>query len=158
MTSNNFAMLLNNNLAEIELSYKPELERMNRIYIKSSFDAFKTMFSLFDTNTIALKEQFSVLFLNRSNVVLGYHTLSVGGISGTIADPKLILGIALKCAATGIVLAHNHPSCNTQPSKQDEVLTLKIKEAAKFMDITVMDHLIITPDGNYFSFTDEGLI
>ena len=80
------------------------------------------------------------------------------GITGTVADPKLILGLALKSAATGIILAHNHPSGNLQPSIQDKDITKKIQEACKLLDITLLDHLIVVPEDAYFSFADEGFL
>jgi DNA repair protein RadC len=83
--------------------------------------------------------------------------VSSGGLTGTIVDVRIVLGTALKAAATSIILAHNHPSGNLHPSQEDFNLTKRIKEAAKFMDITVIDHLILT-DENYYSFADEGQI
>src|SRR5215831_12705018 len=139
-------------VAEITVSYKPAAEK--KPVIVSSLDAFNLLRDLYSPDTICLQEQFSVLYLNRSNKVIGYYRVSVGGITGTVADPRLILGVALKCAASSIILCHNHPSESIKPSLQDEELTKKIKEAAKVMDIQVMDHLIITPT-QYYSFADE---
>jgi DNA repair protein RadC len=98
-----------------------------------------------------------VMYLNRANKVLGVYMMSKGGVSGTVADPRLILAVALKTAACNIVLCHNHPSGNLKPSRQDEELTSKIKEAGRYMDIKVMDHLIIGED-YYYSFADEGML
>jgi DNA repair protein RadC len=83
--------------------------------------------------------------------------VSSGGITGTIVDQRIVLGTALKAAATAIILAHNHPSGNLQPSQSDIDLTTRMKAAATFMDITIIDHLIVT-DENYYSFADEGII
>ena len=85
------------------------------------------------------------------------YEVSSGGITGTVADPRLILAAAIKSLAVAIVLAHNHPSGNLKPSQADEQLTAKIKEAAKYHDINVLDHIIVTPDA-YYSFADEGLL
>ena len=99
------------------------------------------------------------MYLNRANKVIGIYPLSVGGITGTVADIRLILSVALKAAATSIILIHNHPSGNLTPSRADEQLTQKINEAAKYMDMKVIDHLILSPDENaYYSFADEGII
>jgi DNA repair protein RadC len=98
-----------------------------------------------------------VILLNRAHRVLGIYELSTGGVTGTIADPKLVFTAALKANACSLVLSHNHPSGNLRPSKADEELTMKIKEAGKFLDIQVLDHLIVTSEG-YFSFADEGLL
>ena len=88
---------------------------------------------------------------------MGIYEASTGGVSGTVADAKLIFIAALKTNASGIILSHNHPSGNLKPSKADEALTCKLKEAGKFLDIIVMDHIIVTSEG-YFSFSDEGLL
>jgi DNA repair protein RadC len=89
--------------------------------------------------------------------VLGIYEVSTGGMTGTVADPKLIFAAALKGAACGIILAHNHPSNNLKPSISDEQLTTKIKEGGKLLDIKLLDHLIISSEG-YYSFADEGLL
>ena len=89
--------------------------------------------------------------------VIGSYQLSTRVFKGTIADVRLILSIALKTLATGIILAHNHPSGNLTPSEADKLITNKIKQAAKMMDIKVLDHLILSNDG-YYSFTDEGIL
>jgi DNA repair protein RadC len=102
-------------------------------------------------------EVFAVVFLNRANKVNHFEIISKGGITGTVADPRVILKKALEKDATSIVLCHNHPSGNLRPSKADEELTLKIKEAAKYFDIRIMDHIIVSEDG-YYSFADEGML
>ena len=102
-----------------------------------------------------IKEQCAVLFLNRGNRVIGGYKLATGGITGVVVDIRIILGTALKCLATGIILAHTHPSGELKPSTVDKGLTEKLKQAAKHMEITLMDHLIIASTG-YFSFQDEG--
>jgi len=150
--------LTQTNLSEITVSYRPQIAHNKRPTINSSLDAYKTLLELFPDETISLQEQFVVLFLNRSNKVLGAYKLSVGGLTGTVADPRLILGTALKVVATGVILSHNHPSGNLKPSRQDEELTKKIKAAGAFMDITVVDHLILSPERTYLSFADEGLL
>jgi DNA repair protein RadC len=102
-------------------------------------------------------EVFAVLFLNRSNKINHFQIISEGGITGTIADPRIILKKALEEDAVSIILCHNHPSGSLKPSKADEELTHKIKEAAKYFDIKVLDHLIVSDDG-YYSFSDDGLL
>lgn len=102
-------------------------------------------------------EVFAVLFLNRANKINHFEIVSEGGITGTVADPRVILRIALEQDAVNIILCHNHPSGSLKPSPADEQLTTKIKEAARFLDITVIDHVIVSEDG-YFSFADEGLL
>lgn len=102
-------------------------------------------------------EVFAVLFLNRANKINHFQVVSQGGITGTVADPRIILKRALEEDAVSIILCHNHPSGALKPSRADEELTLKIKEAARYFDIKVLDHLIVSEEG-YFSFADEGLI
>jgi len=103
------------------------------------------------------KEVFVVMYLNHANKVLHHEIISEGGITGTIADPRIVLQHALSHNATSIILSHNHPSGSLKPSKQDEILTEKIKTAAAYFDIQVMDHIIVSEEG-YFSFADSGLI
>jgi DNA repair protein RadC len=102
-------------------------------------------------------EEFWVLLLNRANRVIKKHQISQGGIAGTVADPKIIFKVALAELASGIVLAHNHPSGNLTASQADIDLTKKLKEAGKLLEIQVLDHLIIGGQ-NYFSFADEGIL
>jgi DNA repair protein RadC len=102
-------------------------------------------------------EVFAVLFLNRSNKINHFQIISEGGITGTVADPRVILKRALEEDAVSLILCHNHPSGSLKPSKADEELTFKIREAAKYFDIKVLDHLIVSDDG-YYSFADEGIL
>jgi DNA repair protein RadC len=143
-------------VAEIQVSYRPAIS--NKPVIISALDAFVEIVEFFPSDTIALQEKFVVMYLNRCNRVLGVYPLSTGGITGTMVDIRLILSVALKVAATGIILAHNHPSGNLLPSSADKDLTGKIKDACKYFDISVFDHLIIGPDRKYYSFADEGVL
>jgi len=102
-------------------------------------------------------ESFVVVYLNRANHIIRQEVISEGGITGTVADPRIILKKALDHHAVSIILCHNHPSGNLKPSKADEQLTNKIKNAASFLDIQVMDHIIVSDEG-YYSFADEGMI
>jgi len=102
-------------------------------------------------------EVFSVLFLNRANKINHFEIISKGGITGTVADPRVILKRALEMDAVSLILCHNHPSGNLRPSRADEDLTAKIKEAARYLDIKVLDHIIVSEDG-YYSFADSGLL
>lgn len=100
-------------------------------------------------------EVFAVLFLNQANQIKNFSIVSTGGITATVADPRVVLKKALEQEATGIVLCHNHPSGNLKPSRADEDVTRKIQEACRYLDIRLLDHLIVSEDG-YFSFADEG--
>ncbi|MEY2586750.1 MAG: hypothetical protein RLY11_599 [Bacteroidota bacterium] len=102
-------------------------------------------------------EVFAVLFLNRANRIKHFEIISSGGMTGTVADPRIILKKALEEEAVSIILCHNHPSGNLKPSKADQELTEKIRQAAKYFDIQVLDHIIVSNEG-YYSFADEGVM
>ena len=102
-------------------------------------------------------EVFAVIFLNRANRIKHFEIISSGGMTGTVADPRIILKKALEEEAVSIILSHNHPSGNLKPSKADQDLTEKIKQAAKYFDIQVLDHIIVSNEG-YYSFADEGVM
>lgn len=126
----------------------------NRTKITSSPSAF----DLFSNDLQDLKhEEFHALYLNRGNYVLQKKQISIGGISGTVADGKIIFKTALELNASGIILAHNHPSGRLSPSEEDRRLTQQLKEFGKLIDIDILDHLIISESG-YYSFADEGMI
>jgi len=102
-------------------------------------------------------ESFYVALINRGSLLIGISKISIGSVSGTVADPKKIFQTALKANASGVILAHNHPSGQRQPSQGDQKITEKCVQAGKFLDLLVMDHIIVTRYG-YFSFADEGLL
>lgn len=144
-------------VSEVELIYRPKVKASERQQINSSKDAYEILIANWDENKIELMEEFKILLLNRSNKVLGIYKVSTGGITGTVADPRLIFAAALKAAACAIVLSHSHPSGNLIPSSSDNALTAKIVAGGKFLDIQVLDHLIITREG-YYSYADDGRI
>lgn len=143
------------NVAEVQITYNPNFKVSERPQISSSKDAYNILIQQWNPGRISLLEEFKILLLNRRNRVLGIVNISNGGFSGTIADPKLIFAAALKACASGIILAHNHPSGEVDPSKEDIVLTKKLKEAGKILDLQILDHLIISKH-QYYSFGDEG--
>jgi len=102
-------------------------------------------------------EEFWILLLNRSNRVIDKQMISQGGLSGTVTDVRMIMKAAIEKLASGIILCHNHPSGNMQASEADHSITQKLKEAGKWMDIPVLDHIIICNE-KYYSFADEGII
>lgn len=104
-----------------------------------------------------LKEFFFVIFLNRTNDIIGYKKIGEGGISEVNVDVRLIFAPALKAIASGIILIHNHPSGKSEPSNADRMLTKNFKEVGRLLHIPILDHLIITSD-KYYSFVDEGLL
>jgi len=142
-------------IAEIKVSYTANIQDKPRI--RSSQDAYDIFLDSWDKDIIELQEEVRILLLNRSNKVLGVYHLSKGGTANTVVDNKLIFSVALKCHASGIIIAHNHPSQNLSPSEADIQTTKKIKRGCECLDILLFDHLIITKDG-YYSFADEGLL
>jgi DNA repair protein RadC len=156
---NNLSLEVLNNVSEIDIVYKKKVtcNVSERPVIKTSLDCYKICLHYWNHDKIELLEEFKVLFLNRANRVLQILPVSQGGMTGTVADPRLILAAAVKIAACSMILVHNHPSGNLKPSKADEELTFKIRAAARYFDINVLDHLIITSEG-YYSFGDEGLL
>lgn len=143
--------------AEVELVYRTKVKPSDRPKISSSHDVYVVLRNAWNLDTLDLLEEFKILFLNRANKVLGLYNLSKGGVSGTVADPKLIFSAALKINASGIILAHNHPSGNLNPSQTDIDLTRKCKEAGKTLEIQLLDHIIITSE-QYYSMADEGVL
>lgn len=142
-------------MAAFELGRRrSQTETINRFKITSSKDVFTIFHPLLGDLP---HEEFWILILNRSNQVVDKIRISQGGISGTVIDTRLILRNALEKLASGIILCHNHPSGNTQPSDPDKKITLKIQNAANFMEINLLDHIIIA-DKSFFSFADEGIL
>ena len=112
-------------VAEVELVYKTKVKASERPLITTSKDCYETLLKVWDQNKIEFQEEFKVLLLNRANRVTGVYKASAGGITGTVADPRLILAAAIKSLSVSIILAHNHPSGNLKPSRTDEELTAK---------------------------------
>jgi len=143
-------------VSEIEISYKPVIKPSEMVKITCSKDAEKIFRSIWG-NDLNYKESFYALYLNRANKVLGYQLISSGGISGTVVDAKCIYQAALKASCVNLIIAHNHPSGNSDPSDADIKITKKLKDAGKLLDITLLDHLILLPE-RYTSLADQGLL
>lgn len=146
-----------NTVNEITLSYTKRT--INSTSINSSKISYQQALWIYRKSKcqMELKEYFFVLLLNSKNDLLGYIKISEGGINATHVDIRLAFATALKGVASAIIIVHNHPSGNLTPSSPDRLLTKQFKEAGKFLEIQVLDHLIITPEG-YYSFADEGLL
>ena len=138
--------------AALELGLRREMNLHKKEKVTSSSDI-----ALFLQSKLQYKkhEVFAVVFLNRNNKINHFEIISEGGITGTVADPRIILKKALEHDSVSIILCHNHPSGNLKPSKADEELTTKIKQAALLLDIVVLDHIIVSEEG-YYSFADNG--
>ncbi|WP_185964610.1 RadC family protein [Flavobacterium sp. GT3R68] len=144
-----------NKIAEIKVSYN--IRNTQKEKITSGQKAYEIFLKSWKKGLLELQEEFKVLLLNRANEVLGIYSLSKGGISGTVVDVRLIFSVALKCNASSIIISHNHPSGNLKPSDSDIKITNKIKKCSEFLDIALLDHLIITKYG-FYSFSDEGIL
>ena len=142
---------------EISISYSPRKTHVQRPQLNTSMDAYIVLKENW-SNDIALREEFNILLLDNQCRVLGMSNLSKGGISSTLVDIRLAFATAIKSRANSMILAHNHPSNSLRPSIADITLTRKFLKAGNFLDINIWDHIIITPDSGYFSFTDEDLI
>lgn len=148
---------IKNELPEFTIALKTKIKSSELFVVKSSFDVATVARKCFDDDTIEWVESFIVIALNRANKVLGFYKVSSGGLTGTVADPRIILQFGLLSNATSLILAHNHPSGNLRPSVADESLTAKIKSAASYFDIKVLDHIIVSTE-SYFSFADDGIL
>lgn len=144
-------------VAEIQLTYKTKVRPSERPKITSSKEAYEILLDSWDEHKLEFVEQFKILLLNRASMVLGIYEVSTGGVSATIADPKLIFAAAIKANASAIILSHSHPSGQLKPSDADLKLTKKLKDGGKYLEISVLDHIIVTSEG-YYSFADEGVL
>ena len=144
-------------VAEVELSYRNRVPYKDRKKVVTSEDAYNILLNNHDDDTIDYTETFKVLYLNHAGQVVGCKTLSTGGITATCVDVRNIMQAALLTNATAMVLAHNHPSGSTRPSRQDDELTRKVVDAARLLDIKVADHIILTSE-DFYSYNDEGRI
>ena len=142
-------------VAEIKVSYSNT--NPDRVQVTNSQKIFEVIMKHWDLDILEYQEQIKVILLNRANIVLGIYEMSKGGISGTVVDIRIILGVALKCNASAIILVHNHPSGKLVPSEHDKAITKRLKEACNLLEVYLLDHLIISKFG-YYSFADEGTL
>jgi DNA repair protein RadC len=138
-----------NNIAEIQISYSPTIKKQFRIKITKSSHAYESLINSWDKNTLELQEEFKIILLNNANEILGIHNLSKGSTNGVNVDLKLLFAVALKSCATSIIVSHNHPSGILTASESDIAMTKKIKKAGELLDISLLDHIIVTKDGFY---------
>lgn len=142
---------------EVEIVYKNKIPFEDRIQITSSSTAYDILRQSWDDNRIELVEQFKILLLDRRHTCLGVSDIATGGITGCLVDPRIIFATALKTRASSLILAHNHPSGTLKPSEADLDLTRKLMQGGKLLEISVIDHLIVTPH-HYCSLADDGLM
>ena len=146
------------NLGEVTVGYKYNSSLQNRPKITDVKMAHEIIMRMMDMDKIGLQEQIVVLYLNQANLVIGSSNAFTGGLTGSVVDIRIIVATALNLMATGVIIAHNHPSSNLKASTQDITLTKKLKTALSYMDINLLDHLIVTPENEYLSMSNEGLL
>ena len=144
-------------LAEVKLSYKSKVPAETLPEVTSPEQAAGVLYQLWDDDYIEFKEQFVVLLLNNAKRCIGWSRISTGGTTATIVDPGTVFQVALLGNAVSVIVAHNHPSGNLQPSGSDRKLTERIKKSGELLGITLEDHIIITADG-YMSFRSKGIL
>jgi DNA repair protein RadC len=147
------------NLGEVTLNYKyhnPSIK--DRPLITNASDAVEVIKLVIDMQRIALQDQFIVIYLNQANKVIGTMNVFSGSIKSTVIDIKLILASGILLMSSGVIVAHNHPSGNLKPSREDLALTKRLSTALQYMEMKLVDHFIITPDDDYLSFANEGLL
>ena len=159
--SNNFIIeilymetIIPHTLQEVTINYKPSHNSSSLHKIATSKEAIDVL-RLIWSDRMNYVEEMYLLLLNRGGCLIGYCKLSQGGTSSTIVDVKMILQVAIKANAHSLILAHNHPSGNIKPSEADLLLTRRVKESCKLMDIALLDHVILTTE-SFYSFADEG--
>ncbi len=138
-------------VSEVRLVYKNKIKSKDRIHIRNAQDAFEVFWEAWDKSVIEYIEEMKMLLLDRANNALGIVSLSVGGTAGTVTDIKLMMQYALKANAHGIILAHNHPSSNLNPSESDKKITDRINRACNTLEISLLDHIIIAPNKEFRS-------
>jgi len=140
-------------VSEIKVSYSNK--NPSKVKVTNSRVIFDLIINHWDLDIIEYQEEVKIILLNRSNIVLGIYEMSKGGITGSVVDIRIVLGVALKCGASNIIMIHNHPSGKLLPSDSDKTITKKLKQACEILDVTLLDHLIISTNG-YYSFADSG--
>jgi DNA repair protein RadC len=140
--------------SEVEIIYKSKIPASKRVQFKSSIDAFLVFWESWDKKIIEHLEVFKIMLLNNKNEVLGIAEISVGGITSTIIDGRIVFQYALKAHAIAIIIAHNHPSNNPTPSESDVDITKKLIQAGSVLNIQLLDHIILCGDGSYYSLGD----
>lgn len=146
---------MKNLLPEFRISLKKKGSFEEMFPVHNSEDAANICRRCFEADLIDWREEFIVIALNRANKVLGFYKISSGGVNGTVCDPKIIFQFALLSNSCRLILSHNHPSGNLQPSAGDRDITEKLVKGGNILDIEIVDHIIVTSEG-YTSFSDEG--
>ena len=145
-------------VCDVKLTYNTKVKSSERAVVKDSNSAYSLLIGhVYDPETIQHREYMKLILLNRAHKVLGIAHISEGGLDSTSADIRIIMQAAILGNASAMILSHNHPSGNKQPSNQDDLLTEKVNKATKLFGIQLLDHIIAT-DSEYYSYSDEGRI
>jgi DNA repair protein RadC len=144
-------------LSEIKVSYRNRVKSSARRPVQFPQDAIEYLRDIWDADTVELTEQFVIVCLNGSHQAFGWVKISSGGFSSSLIDPRVVFAIALQTACSALVLAHNHPSGSTEPSREDLDITQRLKQAGELLGIKVLDHIILTRD-TAVSFLERGLM
>lgn len=147
----------NSKIDEITISLKRSGIGFEYEPVRDSKNAAEMVRRIMTTEELEAREKMIALYFDRQNKLIGYFIVGIGGVAGVIVDLKLVLGVAVKTLSSGIILSHNHPSGNLKPSQKDQDITKKLRVAAAYHDIVLLDHLIVTKD-NHYSFADQGLM
>lgn len=145
------------NIGEVKVSYVFKGSVKDRPIVKSSHDVYNIAMKIMDQGAMGMQEQFLAIYLNRSQRVIGAKVHFIGGIASVVVDIKVIAATAITLMASSVILVHNHPSGNLEPSEQDRRLTIRLKESLKLFDIELLDHMIVTPEMEWLSFVERGL-
>ncbi|SDD74650.1 RadC-like JAB domain-containing protein [Pricia antarctica] len=149
---------MKNKVNEIRISYKERVKSPFWKKVNTSKDAAELLYEHWNKDNITVHETFKIVLLNNGNKVKGIYQLSTGGITGVLVDVRILFAVVLKTLSVALIVAHCHPSGTLRPSEADKKITNKIKKAAQLLDITLLDHLIIAPNGDYYSFADNGIL
>lgn len=141
-------------LNQYTLAYKSKKKIMKKQEIKCSEDAYNIAKMLFDKHTKDIVEEFLIMLIDVKMMLIGWARISMGGISATVVDQRIVFSLALQTNSARIILVHNHPSGIAEPSERDKIVTKKLVACGKFLDIVIADHIIIS-DNDYYSFADE---
>ncbi|MBP3517845.1 MAG: JAB domain-containing protein [Parabacteroides sp.] len=143
-------------VCDVKLTYNTKVKSSERAVVRDSNSTYSLLMDhIYDSQTIQYKEYMKLILLNRAHKVLGIVHISEGGLDSTSADIRIIMQAAILGNSSAMILSHNHPSGNKQPSNQDDLLTDRVKKAAKLFDIQLLDHIIVT-DSGYYSYSNEG--
>jgi DNA repair protein RadC len=145
------------NIGEVTVSYVFKGSVKDRPIVKSSHDVYNIAMKIMDQGAMGMQEQFLAIYLNRAQRVIGAKVHFIGGIASVVVDIKVIAATAITLMASSVILVHNHPSGNLEPSEQDRRLTIRLKESLKLFDIELLDHMIVTPEMEWLSFVERGL-